>query len=149
MVVPAHAREKNRATPLADRRNGRGGADRVAPARTIFEIEFERLVIKSLEQNAQWRIVRERGTRKRAGLVAIVLERLEIEVALVANRRVEARPVHSGRGREVVKRCARIACFPETLGRARERDLRVIGAWPPPPLRLRLRCFLYHFANNP
>ena len=127
---------RNARTSVIDRRDGRGGADRIAAARPAREIELERLVVEALEKDAQRRIVRQRLARERAILVAIVFQRLEIKFALVAERRIEARPVHAGRRDEIVERGSGIAGLPERVGGARERGLRVVGARPAAPFRL-------------
>ena len=94
------------------------------------------------------RYVGERRTREDARFLAVVFERLQIEITLVAERRIEARPVHAGRLGQVVERGSGIARLPERIGGARERLRGIVGARPPAPFRL-TRLFLYHFANNP
>ena len=147
-VGRAHAVGEERAHPVVDRGDGRGRADRVAAARAVIEIEVERLVVEALEEHAKRRIVGQRRTREGARFLAIVLERLEIEIALVAESGVKARPVHAGRLGQVVERGSGIARLPERIGGARERLRGIVGARPPAPFRL-TRLFLYHFANNP
>src|SRR6185436_12061134 len=94
---------------------------------------------------------------------AVALIALDIELALVAECAVEARPVHACRGREIVERSRGESILAKQIERLAERDLRLVGARPAATLWLRLRIqsgnrrfgsrwrlltFLYHFAIN-
>ena len=74
----------------------------------------------------------------------ITFERLEVELVLVPERRIEARSVHSGRGADLVERGAGIATLPEPVRCALQGGLRVVGAWPTEAFR-HLSFILYHF----
>src|SRR5262249_14398820 len=61
---------------------------------------------------------------------------------LVAKGRIEARPIHPGRFRQIIERRRRIAGFPELIGGPGDRLLRVVGPGPAAPLRL---VFLFFY----
>ena len=65
---------------------------------------------------------------RRAGVGAVALVTLDVEFALVAERAVQARPVHAGGGREVVERGRGEAVLAEQVERLRQRHLRLIRA---------------------
>ncbi len=73
-----------------------------------------------------------------ARAVAIALIALDVELALVAERAVEARPVHAGGGARDRRARSRQSLLPEHVERARQRHLGLIGARPAAALRLRL-----------
>ncbi len=72
-------------------------------------------------------------------------ERLEIDLALVAEGSVEAWPVKPSGGGQIVERGAGIASFPKGFHDLLKRLLRIVGAGASAPLG---SFFLYHFANN-
>src|SRR6202035_5799228 len=91
--------------------------------------------------------------RPRIGAIARIA--LDIELALVAERAVKARPVHAGGGAEVVERGRGKPAVAKQVERLAERDFGLIGARPAAApwrdsirLRRRLFTFLYHFAIN-
>ena len=82
-------------------------------------------------------------------IVAVALIALDVELALVAEGGVEARPVHARGRHQIVERRAVVAIPPEHVGGARQRDIGIIGARPPAAAAFDFGCFLYHFAKNP
>ena len=70
-----------------------------------------------------------------ARVVAIALVALDVELALVAERAVEARPVHAGGGAEIVERGRGKSILAKQIERLAERDFRLIGARPAAALR--------------
>ena len=104
-VGSANTVGEKRAHLRVDDRPRRRGADRIAAARAFrsFLVDVERRVVKSLEKDSQRRIVGNDRCSKLAVAFAIALERLEIKVALVSERRIEARAIHASRLGEIVE----------------------------------------------
>src|SRR5215475_14280945 len=126
-------------------------ADRKAAARAILaaEIAGQSLAIQAPQHLAQRPIVGERFFHRDVAEFPVAPERGEVELALVTERAIEARPIHAGRCAQIVERGRGIAGAPEAFGGALQRDLGIVGARPParPPFRS-LWLFLYHFARN-
>src|SRR5215467_11063963 len=136
--------------PIADR-FCRRHADRKAAARAILaaEIAGQSLAIQAPQHLAQRPIGGERFFHRDVAEFPVAPERGEIELALVAERAIEARPIHAGRCAQIVERGRCVAGAPEAFGGALQRDLRIVGARSPARPRLRsLWLFLYHFARN-
>src|SRR5262249_9980164 len=127
-------------------------ADRKAATRAILaaEIAGQSLAIQAPQRLAQRPIVGERFFHRDVAEFPVAPERGEVEFALVAERAIEARPIHAGRRAQIVERGRGVAGAPEAFGGALQRDLGIVGARPParPPFRS-LWLFLYHFARNP
>src|SRR6185312_2561058 len=139
---------------------------REAAARTFAgEIDVERDRVDALQAFADRHLIAKDIDHQSARVVAVALIALDVELALVAEGAIEARPVHAGRSAQVIERGRRKAVLAEQVERLAERDIRLIGARPAPALgRGRLhpgldprRCsfrrnsllnFLYHFAEN-
>ena len=98
-------------------------------------INIERHRIDALQPFADRQFVPENVDHRRARIGAIALIALDIELALVAERAVEARPVHAGGGAEIVERGRGKAILAEQIERLAERDFRLIGARPAAALR--------------
>src|SRR5215468_7977145 len=129
----------------------RRGADREAAARAILaaEIAGQSLAVQAPQHLAQRPIVSERFFHREVAEFPVAPERGEVELALVTERAIEARPIHAGRCAQIVERSRGIAGAPEAFGGALQRDLGIVGARPPARPRLRsLWLFLYHFAKN-
>ena len=76
-------------------------------------------------------LVAENFMHRRARVVAIALIALDVELALVAERAIEARPVHAGGGAEIVERGRGESVLAKQIERLAERDFGLIGARPP------------------
>src|SRR5262249_25452295 len=127
-------------------------ADRKAAARAILaaEIAGQSLAIQAPQHLAQRPIVGERFFHREVAEFPVAPERGEVELALVTERAIEARPIHAGRCAQIVERGRCVAGAPEAFGGALQRDLGIVGARPAPRPRFRsLWLFLYHFARNP
>jgi hypothetical protein len=104
-------------------------------------------------------LVLENVDHRRGGVGAVALVGLDVELALVAESPVKARPVHAGGGAEIVERGRGKTAFTKQFERLAERDLGLIGARATAALRgggrsgprllRQLSTFLYHFAKNP
>ena len=123
---------------------------REAAARAVLagQIHVERDRIDAEQHFAQRQIERKRFAHPLPGAIAVTLVALDVELALVAERAIEARPVHACGRREIVERGRGKAFLPEHVERARQRHLRLIGARPAAALRrggrangLRRLCF--------
>src|SRR5262249_30434416 len=122
-----------------------------------LEIDVERDRVDALEPLADRHLLAKNFEHRRTRVVAIALVALDIELALVAKRAIEARTIHAGGGAEIVQRGCGEATFAKQVERLAERALGLIGARPSSPFRLhgrldvrprRLLIFLYHFAIN-
>src|SRR5262249_39965289 len=126
-------------------------ADRKAAARAILaaEIAGQSLAIQAPQRLAQRPIVGKRFVHRDVAKFPVAPERGEVELALVTERAIEARPIHAGRCAQIVERGRGIAGAPEAFGGALPRDLGIVAARPPARPRVRsLRFFLYHFAKK-
>ena len=129
------------------------GQHRETPARPRFARGIE--VERGDEDAAQFFAHRRLGEQQRAKGLAhfrpIARIGLNIERLLVAERGVEARPVHAGRRAQIVERSRCEAVAPERVPRLRQRELRPVGARAPSRARRRRRAarfFLYHLGFN-
>src|SRR4029079_14834738 len=85
---------------------------------TAWEIEVESLLVDS-DQRFRQRALGAKGVAHQAAAERPVLvESLEIERALVAECRIEARPIHAGRRAQIIERCSGISALPECFGHA-------------------------------
>ena len=130
---------------LAHKRIGdrlrRRGADYKAAARppVAMKIDRERRLVDPPKRLAQSSAARERVLHGRPG--AITFDCFQVDRLLVTEGCVEARPVHSGRGADVIERCRRVAAIPEGAHRLGQRLFRIVGARPSTRA---LFFFLYH-----
>ena len=110
---------------------------REAAARTGLagEINIERHRVDALQPFADRQLVPENVDHRRARIGAIARIALDVEFALVAERAVEARPVHAGGGAEIVERRGGKTILAKQIERLAERDLGLIGARPAAALR--------------
>ena len=118
------------------------------------EIDVERHRVDARQPLADRHFVPEDLLHRRARIGAIARIALDIELALVAEGAIKARPVHAGGDAEIVERGRGESVLAEQVQRLAERDLGLIGARPAAALgrgrfglRRRLLTFLYHFAN--
>ena len=130
---------------------------REAAARAFaFQIDVERDRKDALQPFADRHLLAENLDHRRARVLAVALIALDVELALVAERAIEARTVHAGGGAEIVQRGRGETAFPEQVERLAERDIGLIGARPPAPLWLRRgsvgsrwrRSFFVPFRNK-
>jgi hypothetical protein len=135
------------------------GHHREAAARTGFagQIDVERHRIDPLQALSDRQLAAEDVAHRGTRVVAIAPVALDEQLALVAERPIEARPVHAGGGTEVVQRRRRETILAKQIERLAERDIRLIGARPAAALGRhgsidlhhgRPFTFLYHFAIN-
>src|SRR6185369_13553084 len=135
------------------------GHHREAAARTGFagQIDVERHRIDPLQPPADRQLFAEDVAHGGTRILAVAAVALDEQLALVAERAIEARPVHAGGGREIVQRGRSKTIPAEQIERLAERDLRLVGARPAAALGRhgiidlchgRLFTFLYHFAIN-
>src|SRR5712691_1457596 len=136
-------------------RRRRHHGEATARARVAGEIDIERHRKDALQPPSDRQFVSEDVDHRRARVGAVARIALDVELALVAERAVKARPVHAGGGAEVVERGGGEAVFAKQIERLAERDFGLIGARPAAALwrddigvRRRPLSFLYHFAIN-
>jgi hypothetical protein len=108
------------------------GAREIAAARVRIAglVEVERAAVDRARSVGERAVGRELAGQRSTGPLAVALDRLEVERLLVAERGIQARPVHLGRRREVVERRPGVPGAPERSHRGVERALGVIGARP-------------------
>ena len=99
------------------------------------KIDIERHREDALQPFADRQFVPENVDHRGAGVGAVALVALDVELALVAERAIEARPVHAGGGAEIVERGGGEAVLAEQVERLAERDLGLVGARPAAALR--------------
>src|SRR5581483_4516289 len=133
---------KSGADLLVERRFGKRGADKEASARRPFarQIYRERGAIDTAQRLAQREVGGERLLHAVARDPAVAIEQGAVEGGLVAEGRVQARPVHPGGGGEVVEGGCGIAGLPERGHRAGESEVGVVAAGA----AAARRGFLYH-----
>ena len=118
------------------------------------QIDIERHRIDAFEPFADRHRALENIGHHCTRIGAIALVALDIELPLVTERAVEARPVHTGGGAEIIERGRSKTILSKKIERFAEGDLRLVGARATAPFRRSTRfhrrqilSFLYHFAK--
>src|SRR5438552_1385449 len=122
------------------------------------EIDVERHRVDAFQPPSDRLWVLENVDHRRGGVGAVALIGLDVELALVAECAVKARPVHARGRTEIVKRGGGKTTFTKQVERLAERDLGLIVARAAAALRCGGRTglgsqrqrftFLYHFAKK-
>jgi hypothetical protein len=127
------------------------GADHKAAARAAlaWTIDRKRRFVCKHQAFCQGTVLRKRLTGRGQADLPVVRQRLEIERALVAKRRIQARGIHPGRGSNAAKGSAGVAGSPEGVRRALQGSPRIIGARPATARYSGFDCFSCHVAKHP
>src|SRR6202012_4640494 len=99
--------------------------------RTVaFDINVECDRINALQPFADRHLLAKNLDHRRARVVAIALIALDVELALVAERAIEAWTIHAGGNAEIVQRGRGEAAFTKQLERFPQRDIGLVRARP-------------------